>query len=76
MKNKDLKEGVIFSFNNEEYCNLIESDNIRGGYIGYNKMFNIYIIHFNGINIYSSKTFKASEKRLKILFTKWSLQFI
>ena len=75
IKPSEVKKQALY-FNNEQHCINTQSDDLRGGNFSYSERFDAFFIFFNGINIYSSKTFSASKNRLKKLFDKWGLEFI
>jgi hypothetical protein len=75
---RQLKEGEIFFFNNEEHQISIEDDDIRQAKVlwqdgGKNQWRTGFCIWFNGALLHHSKTFKSMEKRLNILIEKWNL---
>jgi len=75
MNQKELKLGVHFNFDNSEWCEQNQSDDLRGGWIQWTERFNLFAIHFNGTCIYTSRTFSASKKRLQTLFDKWNCTY-
>lgn len=76
MTSKELKNGEQFHFSNEIWCEENLSDDFRSGFIEFSSRFSpMFFIWFNGVIIDSFKTFKAAEKRLDKLFTKWNLEF-
>lgn len=76
MNEKDLKNGIDFNFDNEQWCEENNSDDLRCGWVTWNDRFNNFSIHFNGECVHTSKTFKATETRLKKLMEKWNCQFV
>jgi hypothetical protein len=80
---KRLLQGETIKFDNDVDCIKNQHDDYRGGEIYYtstNSFFHpSYVdgfkIWFNGKLIHSSKTFAPANKKLMILFEKWSLKF-
>lgn len=74
MNNKDLINGLRFNFDNEQDAINNNHDDVRMGTIEYCDTFG-FTIWFNGTIIDSRKTFKSLEKRVDLLFNKWSLNW-
>lgn len=77
MKNelkKQLKNGEMIEFNNEQWCERMESDDFRGGHIQHSWLG--FSIFFNGKCIHCSKGFDSMIKRLEKLMDKWNCEFI
>ena len=76
MTQQELKNGEKFHFDNETWCEENLSDDFRAGHVEFSDRFGErFHVWFNGVIIDSFKTFKATEKRLDKLFTKWNLEF-
>ena len=76
IKQAELKNGKDFEFNNEQWCEMNESDDFRGGWITWNDKFNLFSINFNGACIHCSKTFNSVKKRLEKLMNDWNCEFV
>jgi hypothetical protein len=76
MKERDLKEGVHFNFNNENWCENVQSDDLVCGWVSWCKTLQNFAIFFNGACIYTSKTFRPLQKRLKKLMEDWNCEFV
>ena len=70
---KELKNGKIIHFDNEEFCELFEKDDFRGGTIQIREGFGTinFITWFNGVVNHSSKGWPSSEKNLNRLCKKF-----
>ena len=73
MTQQQLKNGIIFDFDNEKWCEENFSDELMGGHIQWCSTFG-FGIFFNGKCIHSSKTFNSMKKRLSTLMTKWNCE--
>ena len=72
MTQLELKNGTIFDFDNEKWCEENMSDELMGGHVQFDNRFNLFGIFFNGKCIHTSKTFTSSKNRLEKLMSKWN----
>jgi len=72
---KKLFEGEDIEFSNEQWCNQVESDDIRDGFVRFNKKWELFIIFFNGAVIGSFRTLHRCQLRLEKLMKKWNCEF-
>lgn len=72
---KKLKGGQDFHFDNEQWCEENQSDDIRSGWVTWNDRFSNFAIFFNGKCIHTSKTFLTLQKRLDKLMNDWNCEF-
>lgn len=75
MTQQELKNGTNFFFNNEEWCERMQDEDFRGGWVTFDTMINGFAIFFNGSCIHTSKTFSSTQKRLEKLMDKWNCNF-
>ena len=75
MTEEDLKNGMVFKFNNKTWCDNNGKDEYQKGYISINH-FKRIIIMFNGSCLQATKSFTTTKMRLEKLFKDWHLEFI
>jgi hypothetical protein len=72
---KMLKNGEFIDFNNQEFCDNHQTDDVMGGHIQFNPKFNLFAIFFNGACIHTSKGIASINKKLDALEDKFSTIF-
>ena len=75
MTQTELKNGQTFEFDNEQWCERMQNDDLRSGWAHFDKRMGWFCIFFNAKCIHTSKTFKSFENRLNKLFFDWNLEF-
>ena len=73
---KELRNGVDFDFDNENWCEENQQDDVIEGWVSFNQRVGKFTIHLNGSLIHSVKTFKAFEKKLNGLMEIWNCEFL
>jgi hypothetical protein len=73
---QQLIEGKTINFDNEQFCNANQIDDVRSGSIQKRESFGtmVFLIWFNGTLIHSCKTWKSCENRKNTLFNKWNCE--
>lgn len=71
---QQLKKGKCIHFDNQEWCEINQSDDVRSGTIWLAECFGEkrFSTWFNGMCTHSSKTWKACENNMNRLFREWN----